>query len=157
MHWWCIRFIWAACGSLATCLICLAVALEFSIYLHVVSLCLWELVEVNITIINCLWDKVLITEKKKQKVCLCRILAVSCGYLDNTTWVCTVLYLSLTDLSPHLKLVSKSNLALNSLDWGLQKCSNVSHMTSKLNSLFVRFHETHWSIPKSPLHGINFA
>ena len=29
VHWWCMRLIWAAWGSPATCLICLAVALNF--------------------------------------------------------------------------------------------------------------------------------
>ena len=33
VHWWCIRLIWAACGPLATCLMCLTVVLELSIFL----------------------------------------------------------------------------------------------------------------------------
>ena len=51
---------------------------------------------------------------KNQKISLCRILAVSCGYLANATWVYTALYHQSTDLSPCLKLVSNSNLALTS-------------------------------------------
>ena len=55
--------------------------------------------------------------RKNQKISLCRILAVSCVYLANATWVCTALYHSSTDLSPCKKLVSQPSLALTSLDW----------------------------------------
>ena len=93
---------------------------------------------------------------KNQNISLCRIFAASCGYLANATCICTALHHSPTHLSPCLRLVSKSNLALTSLDWGLQNSSNFSHITSRTSSLFVKFWDTYWSIPKSPLQAITF-
>ena len=78
------------------------------------------------------------------------------GFLPKATWVCTALYHSSTDLFPCWKLVSKSNLALASLDWGLQNSSNLSQMVSTINSSMDKFQETYWSMPKSPLHAITF-
>ena len=78
------------------------------------------------------------------------------GYLVKATWFCTALYHSSTDLLPCWKLVSKLILALTSFDWGLQNSSNFSQMVSSVNSSVDKFHETYWSIPKSPLHAITF-
>ena len=91
-----------------------------------------------------------------QKKSLCRIMAVSCGYLANTAWVCTALYHSSPDLSPYQKLASKSNLALTSSDRGLQNSSNFSQMVARLSSPLDRFHETYCSIPHSSLQAITF-
>ena len=63
---------------------------------------------------------------------------------------------SSTEWLPHLKLVSRSNLALISLVCGLQKSSNLAHRTSKLRSSGSKHHDTYWSIPKSPLNAMNF-
>ena len=70
--------------------------------------------------------------------------------------VWTALNYSLTDLSPCLKLVSKSNLALTSFTCGLQNSSNLVHNISKVMSLSVKPHETTRSIPSSPDHEISF-
>ena len=59
-------------------------------------------------------------------------------------------------LVPCQKLVSKSTLALTSLDCGLQNSSNLSHMVSKYNSSLGKLQDTYWSIPKSPLQAITF-
>ena len=87
--------------------------------------------------------------RKKQKISLCNILAVSWGYFAKLICDCTALYHSFTDQSPCLKLVSKSNLALISFVYGLQN-SNFCQITSKHVSSGVKFHEIYWSMPKSP-------
>ena len=43
----------------------------------------------------------------------------------------------------HIKLVSRSNLALTSLVCDLQKSSNVTHMTTKLRSSGGKHHDTY--------------
>ena len=87
---------------------------------------------------------------------LCRILAVSGGYLHRLICFWTALNHSSTDLSPCLKLVSKSNRALTSLDCGLQKSSNLVHNVAKVRALSVKPHDTTKSIPSSPDHAMSF-
>ena len=72
--------------------------------------------------------------KKNQNISLCKILAVSGGYLARDTCACTTLYHSLTYLFPCLKFVSRSNLALTSFACGLQKSSYLAHIVSKERS-----------------------
>ena len=143
MHWWHIKWIWAAYGSLATCFMCLAVALELFIFF---TSCL-TLLEGNLlrSILLSLmaFETKSSSFRKKQKIYLCKILAVSCGYLAKATCVCTALYHTSTFLSPCLKFVSMSELYLTSLDWGLQSSSNFSHIKSRVSSSLVRFHETY--------------
>ena len=87
---------------------------------------------------------------------LCMISAVWGGYFARLIWACTQLYHSSTLLDPWLKLVSKSNLAHTSLDWGLQNSSNWDQIVSNSNSSLVKPHDMYWPIPKSPLQAINF-
>ena len=63
---------------------------------------------------------------------------------------------SSTDLSPYLKLMSKSNLACTSFACGLQNSSNLFHNVSKVRSPSVKPHDTTKSIPSSPDHEISF-
>ena len=63
---------------------------------------------------------------KNQKMSLCKILAVSGGYLARLTWAFTALYHSSTLLLPRQKLVRRSNLACTSFDCSLQKSSHFS-------------------------------
>ena len=94
--------------------------------------------------------------KKNQSISPCRILAVSYGSLSNATCVCTALYHSSTLLSPCLKLVSKSNLALTSLDWGFKKSSNFFQYNI-YGKLFIGKIPRHTLInPKIPTPGIHF-
>ena len=97
-------------GSNATCMMCLAVILELSIFF---GSCL-TLLAGNLSRSMLLSLIVLETNsssfKKNQKMFLWRILAVSWGNLAKATWVCTALYHSSTDLFPCQKLVSKSIL-----------------------------------------------
>ena len=94
--------------------------------------------------------------EKTQKMSWCQMFAVSCGYLARHTWACTALYNSSTDLLPWWKLVSRSNLALTSFAWCLQKYSYLDQIVSKLSSSVDKHHEAYWSIPKSSLHAIPF-
>ena len=141
--WYLIKCVWVACGSLATHLMYLAVALEHSIFLA--SWC--TLLEGNLFKSMSLSSMVFLTNssslRKNQKISLCKILAITCGYLAKATCVCTVLYHSSTPLLPCLKLVSKSNLDQTSLDWGLQNSSNFSHITSRATSSFIKFQDTY--------------
>ena len=145
--WWCIRLICAAWGSLATCFICFAVALELSIFLASCLTLLAGNLLSSILLSLIVFETNSSSQRKNQKTSLCRILAVSCGYLANATCVYTALYHSSTDFAPCLKLVSKSNLALTSLDWGLQNYSNFPHISSRVSSSLVKFRDTYWSIP----------
>ena len=154
--WWYIRFICAAWRLLATCLICLAVALELSIFFTSCLTLLAGNLFRSVLLSFIVFETNSSSLRKNQKLSLCRIMTVSCGYLANTIWVCTALYHSSTYLSPFQKLVSKLNLALTSLDWGLQNSSNFPQITSRVSSSLVRCHETYWSIPKSPLQAITF-
>ena len=143
MCWCLIKCIWVACGSLATCLMCLAVALELSIFLESWCTLLAGNLFKSVTVNYGFETNSSSLRKKKQKISLCKILTDSCGYLAKATCVCTELYHSSILLLPCLKLVSKSNLALTSLDWGLQNSSNFSHITSRASSLFVKFQDTY--------------
>ena len=154
--WWHIRWIWAACGSLTTCFICLAVALELSIFF---ASCLTLLAgnlfrSILLSLIGFkanYWSL-----RKNINISLCRILAVSYGYVTNTTHACTALYHSSTLLSPFLKLVSKSNLVLISLDWGLQNSSNFPHITCRVSSSFGKIPRHILVMPKMPIPGNHF-
>ena len=88
--------------------------------------------------------------RKNQNMSLCNILALSAGYFARLIYAWTALYLSSTLISPCLKLVKRSNLALTSLVWGLQNSSNLFHIISRHNSSWGKHHDTYWSIPKSP-------
>ena len=154
--WCCRRLTCTACGSLATCFIFFTVVLELSILLaswH--NLLVRNLLEPILLSLIVLKTNSL-SFRKNQNISLWRIYAVSWGYLVNAIYVCTALYHSSTLLSPCLKLVNKSNLALTSLDWGLQNSSNFSHRTSRINSSLDKFQEMYWSKPKSPLQATTF-
>ena len=87
---------------------------------------------------------------------LCKILAVSGGYLARLPCACTALYHSSILLLPCLKLVRRSKWAHTSFDWGLQNSSNFPQIVSKVNSSDGKLHETYWSMPKSPPQAITF-
>ena len=95
--------------------------------------------------------------KKNQKMSWCMIFAVSCGYLARDTCACAALYHSSTDLLPWQKLVLKSNLALTSFTWSLQKSLYLAQIVLKLHSSVGKHQETHWSIPKSLPKAIFFT
>ena len=113
----------------------------------------WDLVQIYILITNGSGYKFFITQEK-QKISLCKILAVSRGYLAKLTWAYTALYLSSTLLLPCLKLV-RSKWACTSFDCGLQNSSNFPQIVSKVNSSAGKHHETYWSMPKSLLQASN--
>ena len=133
VHWCLIRLISAALGSLPTCLMCHAVALDASI---VFASCL-TLLAGNLSRSILLSLMVLDTNassfKKNQKMSQCKMFAVFCWYFARHTWACTALYLWSTDLLPWQKLVSRSNLVLTSLALGLQKSSYLDPIVSKLS------------------------
>ena len=120
------------------------------------SLCLQEILQIYIIITDGLGNKLFIFEKKNQNISWCKILAVSGGYLARDTCTCTALYYSSTEWLPCLKHVSRLNLALTSLVCGLQKSSYLAQTVSKQRSSVDKHQETYWSIPKSPLHAMNF-
>ena len=122
---------------------CLAVALELYIFLTNWHTLLAGNLFKSMLLSLMVFDTNSLFLRKNQKIYLCKILAVSCQYLAKATCVCTMLYHSFTLLIPHLKLVSKSNLALTSLDWDLQISSNFSHITSWASSSFVKIQDTH--------------
>ena len=86
---------------------------------------------------------------------LCKILAVSGGYLAKFTYACMALYHSSMLKFPWWKLVSKSNLA-RTFDCGLQYSSYFPHMASKVSSVEGKFQDTYCSILQSPLQAITF-
>ena len=152
---WClIRFTWDTWGSLATCLICLVVDFEDSIFLACcLTLPVGNFSQIYIWIINVL-ETNSSSFRKNQKISQCKILAVSGGYLARDTWAWTALYThQLTDCLV-LKLVSRSNLALFLLVCSLQISSYSAQITSKLISSWVKHHDTYWSIPKSRIHAM---
>ena len=108
-------------------------------------------------LLNSTWPSFKVLERndsslrKNQNIYLCRIWAVSWGSLASVTCACTALYHSLTLISPCLKVISKSNLALTSLACGLQNSSNFFHMTSKVKSSLDKFQDMYWFKLKSPL------
>ena len=156
MHWCLRRLICAACGSHAACLIWHAVALELSIIFA--SWCTW--LAGNLSKSTLLPLIVLDTNsssgRKNQKISLCKILAVSGGYIARLSCASKVLYYSSTFLLPCLKLVRRSKWAHTSFDWGLQNSSNFVQIVSKVNSSDGKLHETYWSMPKFPLQAITF-
>ena len=109
-----------------------------------------KLVQVYVAVINYLGDKFFIFKEEPKDVPV-KDLGCFWGYLAKATWICTALYHSSTDLFPCWKLLSKSNLALTSFNWGLQNSSNLSQMVS-----VDKLQETYWPMPKSPLHIITF-
>ena len=106
----------------------------------------WKLLQIYIWTIDGLGDKLLIFSEN-QNILLCKILAVSGGYLEKDNWAWTALYHSSTDQLPCLKLVSRSNLSLTSLLCGLQKSSYLAQITSQLRSSVDKHHDTYWYIP----------
>ena len=87
---------------------------------------------------------------------LCKIFAVSGGYLAKFTWFGTALNHSSTLISPWQNLVKISYLALSAFVWGLQNSSNFFYIISKHSSSCGKHHEMYWSNPKSPDHAITF-
>ena len=122
---------------------------------HQITLgCLWftcHLLDVLIcTFLGQLSDFASISQKKKQNISLCRILAVSCGYYARLICASTSLYHSSAEQPPCLKLVNRLNLALTSFVCDLQNSSNLFQMTFKHNSSEGKHQNTYRSIPKSP-------
>ena len=121
-------------GSLTTALMCLVVDIEDSIFL---ANCL-TLLAGNLS--RSMFESLMVLEtnsssfRKNHNISLCKILAVSDGCFARTNWAWTALYHSLTYLFPCLKLVSRSNLALNSFVCCLHKSSYFDQITSKLKS-----------------------
>ena len=96
---WClIKLISVALGSLATCLMCLAVALDasnfFASWLTLLAghLSRWTLLSLMVLNTNSS------SLRKYQKISWCKTFTVSYGYLERLTWACTALYHSSTDL-----------------------------------------------------------
>ena len=138
VHLWCIKLICTAWGSLAICFICLAVALELSVFFwQAVSLFFRKLVKVNITIINCLWDKFLIPDEKPKDISM-----HSCGYLANATCICTVapfINRSFTLSNACEQVKSSSDL----IRLGFTELFKFSCITSRVCSSLVNFHDTY--------------
>ena len=137
---------------------CLVVTFGPSIFsASCLTLLAGKLIQVYIAVINCLGETFLIFQEKPKDVPVKDLGSFwGGGYLAKTTWVSTALYHSSTDLFPCQKLVIKSNLALTSLNSGLQNSSNFSYMISNINSSVDKFQKTYWFMPKSPLHAITF-
>ena len=156
VHWCLIRWIWVACISPATCLIYLAVALELSYFFA----SWYTLLAGNLS--RSLLPSFMVLEtnssslRKNQNISLCKIFAVSDGYFARLIWAYTQLYHSSTLFDPWWKLLNKSNLACTSLDWGLQNSSNLEQIVFNSYSSLVKFQDTYWSIPKSPLQAMIF-
>ena len=143
VHWCLMRWIWVACISLATCFICLAMAFELSYFFAS-----WHtLLAGNLSRSTLPSFMVLETNssscRKNQNMSLCKIFAVSGGYLVRLTCACTRLYHSSTHFDPWWNLVNKSNLANTSLNWGLKISSNQDQIVSNSNSSFVKSHDTY--------------
>ena len=156
VHWCLSKFTCVACGSFATCLMYFAVdSCDSSFFANCLTLLAGNLS-------RSMLESFIVLEtnssslRKKQKMSLCNILAVSWGYFAKLISDCTALYHSSTDWSPCLKLVSKSNLALISFVYGLQNSSNFCQITSKHVSSGVKSHEIYWSMPKSPDQATTF-
>ena len=121
VHWWCIRYICAAGRSPATCLMCLAVTFELSIFLANCQTLLagnfWisTFPSFIVLVTNCL------SFIKNQNMPLWRILVVSRGYFAKLTCAWTALYHLSTFLFPWWKLVSRSKWALTSMGLGFWK------------------------------------
>ena len=76
--------------------------------------------------------------RKKQKMSLCKILAVSWGYLARLTCACTVLYHLSSLLLPCVKLVRRSKWVHTSFNQGLQNSSNFPQIVMRLTPLMAR-------------------
>ena len=128
-------------GSFATPLMCLAADFEDSIFL---ASCL-TLLAGNFS--RSILESFMALERnsssfrKKQNISLCKILAVSGGCLARDTSAWTALYHSSTDLFPCLKLVSRSNLALDIL--GLWKL-DPRQLPSRYNKIKHYIFVTSW-------------
>ena len=132
---WChIRLIWVACGSLATCLMCHAVAFELSNFFANWQTLLLENFSRSTLPSVMILDTKSSSHRKNQSMLQCNIFAVSGRYFSKFTCACTALYHSLTLLFPWWKLVNISNQACTSLDCSLQKSSNLSHIVSRFMS-----------------------
>ena len=84
-----------------------------------------------------------LSRRKNQNMSLCNILAVSGGYFAKFTCTCIALYHSSTLQLPWQKLVSRSNLALTSLDCSLHYSLYFLHIVSRVNLLEGRFQDTY--------------
>ena len=156
VHWQHSKLIWAAYGSLVTCLMCLVVAFELSNFFAS-----WHTLLAGNLSRSTLPSLIVLETKspsfmKNHNMSWCKILAVSGGYLARLTWACTALYYSSMLLLPWQKHVSKSKLTLTSLECSLQNFPNLSHMVPRFNSSLGKPHDTYWSIPKSSLQAITF-
>ena len=156
MHWHLRRLICAACGSPATCLIWHAVALKLSILFASYHTLLAGNLSKSTSPSLMVLDTNSSSHRKKQKMSLCKSLAVAVGYLARLSCTCTTLYHSSTLLLPCLKLMRRSKWALTSFDYGLQNSSHFPQIVSKVNSSAGKHHETYWSMSKSPLQAITF-
>ena len=99
VHWCLIRLNFAACGSWETCLMCFAVDLDDSSFL---ANCLTLLAgNLSKSMLESLivFDTKSSSLRKNQNMSLCKILAVSCGYLPKLICACTALYYSPTECS----------------------------------------------------------
>ena len=149
---WClIRWIWGACSSPATCLICLAVAFEFSYFLA--SWC--TLLAGNFPGPHYLhlwsWKQIFLTQKEQKYVPVQDLFCFRWVFCETDLCLYIVAPFIYT-FDPWQKLVNKSNLAQTLLDWGLQNSSNWDQIVSNSNSSFVKPQDTYWSISKSPLN-----
>ena len=135
------RLICAACGSPATCLICLFLASWCTLLVKNVSRSKLPSLIV--------WDTNSSSFKKNQNISWCKILAVSGGYLGRLTWACTTFYHSSTLQFPCLKLVNPYFIAL-------QNSSNLYHILSNLSSFWASSMTHIGPSPKSPLNAITF-
>ena len=112
---WChIRLIWVACGSLATCLMCHAVAFELSNFFANWQTLLLENFSRSTLPSVMILDTKSSSHRKNQSMLQCNIFAVSGRYFSKFTCACTALYHSLTLLFPWWKLVNISNQACTS-------------------------------------------
>ena len=154
---WCLnKFTWVACGSLDIFLMCLAVDLDdYNLLEKCLTLVAGKFFRINVGIINCFTENSS-SLRKKQNMSVCKIFAVSAGYFARLNCAWTALCHSSTLISPCLKLVQRSNLALTSMVWGLQNSSNVFNIISKHKSSGGKYQDTNWSIPKSPDQATTF-
>ena len=101
------KFTCAACGSLDTCLMCLSVGLKDSNFFASCLTLLPRNLSRSIFESFIVWHTKFSSFRKKNKICLCRIFAVSCGYLIKLIWFWTALYHLSTEWSSYLKLLNR--------------------------------------------------
>ena len=147
---WClIRWIWVACISPATCLICLAYFFASWYTLLAGNLSrstVPSFIALDTNSSSC---------RKNQNMSLCKIFAVSGGYFARSIWAFTQLYYSSTLLTPGGSLLtSQTWLAPH---W-IGACRTLQTRTRLYPILthLLSSPMTHWSIPKSPLQAITF-